>query len=140
MNYVLREAGNLLKKHGTANPNELARCLDIEILILPMQKINGFFINMEGNKFAVINENISFSRQQFTLLHEIAHAHLHPEDNYFIINENPLRTIRLGKDEQQADIFAAALFLRETPEEYRGYVAGQLATKVPETYIRAMLK
>ena len=128
MNYVLREAGNLLKEYGTANPYELASCLDIEILILPMQKINGFFINMEGNKFAVINENISFSRQQFTLLHEIAHAHLHPEDNYFIINENPLRTIRLGKDEQQANIFAAALFLSETPEEYREYVAEQLTS------------
>jgi Zn-dependent peptidase ImmA (M78 family) len=137
MDYVLREAQSLMKEFGTSNPRELADYLDIEIIWYPLSKLKGIYINLKNFKFAVINSNLNIEEQKYTLLHEIAHARLHPDNNYFAINEN--RLILTSKFECQADFFASALLLQETPEEYRSKVASNLLSKIPASYLKRMI-
>ncbi|MBO8169057.1 MAG: ImmA/IrrE family metallo-endopeptidase [Thermoanaerobacteraceae bacterium] len=137
MNYVLKEAHKLMKQFGTGEPHQLAEYLDIEVIKYPFSKLRGMFFTIKGQKFAAINNNLGISEQKFTLLHEIAHARLHPEINYFFIKENNL--IVTGKYEHQAHLFAAVLLLRETPEEYRAQIARNLTKKIPSLYIKKLL-
>jgi Zn-dependent peptidase ImmA (M78 family) len=137
MHYVLREAQALMKEFGTSNPRELAEYLDINIIEYPLSKLNGIYFNIEGYKFAILNSNLGFEEQKFTLLHEIAHARLHPDKNYFAVDKNQL--IVAGKYERHADLFAATLFLKETPEEYRCKVASHLLSKIPAYYLKRMV-
>lgn len=137
MNYILREAQRLLKEFGTSNPRELAEYLDITVIKFPFAKLRGIYCKIKDQKFAVINSNLSIEEEKYTLLHEIAHARLHPQTNYFAINEDKL--IVSGKYEFQADLFASALYLLETPDEYKAVAGTQLLNKIPETYLRKII-
>ncbi|MBZ4687320.1 MAG: ImmA/IrrE family metallo-endopeptidase [Clostridiales bacterium] len=134
MNYVLRETQKLLKEFGTSNPRELADYLDITVINYPLAKLRGIYCKIKEQKFAVINSKLSNEEQKYTLLHEIAHARLHPQINYFAINKNKL--IISGKYELQADLFASALYILETPDEYKAVIGKQLLGKLPEIYLK----
>ncbi len=136
MTFVIHEAHKLFRKYGTSNPRLLADYLDIEVIKYPMAKLHGIYFSIETKKFAAINSNLSYSEQQYILLHEIAHARLHPEKNYFAINKN--RLIVTGKYERQARIFAIILFLKLTPEEDRPYIQKHLVKELPESYLESL--
>lgn len=134
MNHVFRETQKLLKEYGTADPRELADFMDIHIIEYPFKKLRGIYFTLNNYKFAVINSNLSIPEQQFTLLHEIAHARLHPELNFFTINKN--RLIVTGKFEHQADLLAATLFLKHVPEDCRISFGNQLLGRIPEYFLK----
>lgn len=86
-------AQELLEKYNTGDPWELANHLGIIVIQIPFKKIHGMYYSIEGHKFAFVNSNLDFKQRYRTLLHEIAHACLHPEQNYFTLTKrNEVKT------------------------------------------------
>lgn len=86
MKNVHKKARDLLRRYNTQDPWELANCIGIIVIRYPFRNLRGMYFSMKGRKFAAINSNLSIEKQNNTLLHEIGHAYLHPELNYFSIN------------------------------------------------------
>lgn len=85
MKNVHKKAQKLIQQYNTRDPWELAKYLGIVVVPIPFKNLRGMFYNMEGQKFAFINSNLNDKQKHRTLLHEIAHAWLHPEQNYFAL-------------------------------------------------------
>lgn len=87
MKNVHKKAQELLLRYKTGDPWKLAEYLGIVVFQMPFKKVRGMFCSVEGQKFIFINSNLNDKQRHHTLLHEIAHALLHPEQNYFAITE-----------------------------------------------------
>lgn len=69
---------NLILKYDTANPYQLAKCLNFDIYELDLpSEIRGFLIRPLRRKCIVLNSNLSELQKQIVLCHEIGHARLH---------------------------------------------------------------
>jgi Zn-dependent peptidase ImmA (M78 family) len=102
---------NLVRKHGTRNPETIAKELGITIQKKPFTKVMGFFKKELGNKFIVVNSNLSEDMQRLVIAHELGHALLHNSKLTNYIHEYTL-TPR-GRVEIEANRFAAELLINE---------------------------
>ncbi|AZV56040.1 ImmA/IrrE family metallo-endopeptidase [Clostridium sp. AWRP] len=102
---------HLIQKHGTRNPEILAKELNISIIKRPFKKTMGFFKKELGNKFIVINSNLTELVQRLVLAHELGHALLHSTNQTSYIHEYTL--FPRGKVEIEANKFAAELLIDE---------------------------
>lgn len=115
-----------VKKYRTADPFELADCLNIEYQIGPLGSCSGCYMYLKRHRCIFLNENLRDSERKLVMAHELGHALLHRTQNcYFIRNKTLLLT---SKIENEANTFAAELLIPDTViYENPGLTSGQLA-------------
>lgn len=109
MKWIEHTINNLLEQHGTNEPTELADYLGITIIYEYLGNNNGLYINQNGCKFIVVNENLDYYDQRVIIAHELGHAVLHDNLNMAYIENNTYYS--RDKFEYQANYFAANLLL-----------------------------
>lgn len=76
---------NLVNKYTTANPFELAKELNIKVLLLDLpDNIKGFLVRVLRRKYIILNNKLSYERQKIVLAHELGHARLHTKYGYYL--------------------------------------------------------
>ena len=116
---IKRRVNNLIKKHSTRNPFKIAKDLNINIIYEDLGGIKGYFKNILGNKFIVINSNLDEFSQLVICSHELGHCLLHTTKGIKFMKENTL-LFNSSKIETQANIFAAELLIDDNCE-YNDY-------------------
>ncbi|PFD67315.1 MULTISPECIES: ImmA/IrrE family metallo-endopeptidase [Bacillus cereus group] len=103
--YVLE----IVKKHGTANPFEIAKRKNILVLFEDLGNTLGFYNTYKRFKFIHINNRIDETIQRFVCAHELGHALLHPKANTPFLRNKTLFSI--DRLEIEANTFAVELLL-----------------------------
>lgn len=112
MGSIRKKVDDLIKKHGTNDPFELAEALGIMIIYENLGRSLGYFSKICRIPIIHINESITYERQIFTCAHELGHAVLHPDENTSFLKANTLySTSRL---ETEANSFAIQLLLKQS--------------------------
>jgi len=102
--------GELINRHNTANPFELAILKKIHVIYHDLHpEIQGFYKYDKRNKYIVINSNLNETIQMFVCAHEIGHAELHPRVNTPFLREKTFLSI--DRIEVEANTFAVELLL-----------------------------
>lgn len=110
MSFITDKVKQLIKKHKTNNPFEIAEKLNIIVHLLPMcDEINGFYKFEKRNRFIIINDNLSYEMQHFVCAHELGHAILHTRANTPFLRNNTFYPI--NRIEVEANRFAVLLLL-----------------------------
>ena len=100
---------NIVKKHNTTNPFEIAKRKNIIVLFEDLGNTLGFYNTYKRFKFIHINNKIDETTQRFVCAHELGHALLHPKANTpFLRNKTFFSVDRL---EIEANTFAVELLL-----------------------------
>lgn len=120
-------AAILKKRFRTNNPFEIAKSLNIEVFLLPLGKISGYYKYLKKHKCIYINSEIDnepFLR--LVMAHELGHAVMHPKENcYFLEHKTMLLT---NRNEIEANKFAMELLISdEFLEDNRDYTVKQLS-------------
>ena len=102
---------HFVQKHGTRNPEKIAKELGIIILKKAFKNTMGFFKKELGHKFIVVNSNLNETVQLLVIAHELGHALLHANNHSAYMHEYTL--FPRGKYEKEANIFAAELLIDE---------------------------
>lgn len=103
--YVLE----IVKKHSTANPFEIAKRKNILVLFEDLGNTLGFYNTYKRFKFIHINNRIDETIQRFVCAHELGHALLHPKANTPFLRNKTLFSI--DRLEIEANTFAVELLL-----------------------------
>ena len=109
----------LVRKYGTSNPEQLARCLNVTVIRRPLEDaVAGFYKLIKRRKYIFLNSDIDDEIQvRVVLAHELGHAVLHPKENCAFIKSHTL--LLTSKIELQANTFAAYLLIDDdTLREY----------------------
>ncbi|WP_193774389.1 ImmA/IrrE family metallo-endopeptidase [Vallitalea guaymasensis] len=117
--------GNLLEQHGTNDPTELAYYLGITIIYEYLGNNNGLYINQNGFKFILVNNNLDYYDKRVIIAHELGHAVLHDNLNMAHLENNTYCS--RDKFEYQANYFATNLLLPDGLEndiEFEGMTMG----------------
>ena len=102
--------GDLIKRHETADPFELAALKKIHVIYHDLHhEIQGLYKYDKRNKYIVINANLPETRQKFVCAHELGHAKLHPRVNTPFLREKTFLSI--DRIEVEANTFAVELLL-----------------------------
>ena len=128
---------NLVRKHGTRNPERLAEELDIIIIRKEYSPVTkGYFIRNARNKFIVVNIALPEREQEIVLAHELGHALLHSAQDIYFIREYTL--FPTGRYEVEANKFASELLISDCEKEFfleRGIVGTSIYLGVPEKLV-----
>lgn len=125
-NLIKSKVNELIDRHNTADPYELANAEGIIILKENLGGIFGYYSNQYRQKIIHINSEIPEKRQLTTCAHELGHAILHPDSNTSFLRENTFCSI--NKLERQANLFAAELLIDDNKiKEYKSYNLEQIA-------------
>lgn len=111
--WIKRIVKNLIKKHKTNDPYELASYKNV--LVIPFNlhdEINGFYKYDRRNKYIFINNNLDDTSQKFVCAHELGHSQLHPRVNTPFLRKNTL--FSTDKIETEANRFAVELLLPDS--------------------------
>ncbi|MEC0015624.1 ImmA/IrrE family metallo-endopeptidase [Bacillus anthracis] len=103
--YVLE----IVKKHSTANPFEIAKRKNILVLFEDLGNTLGFYNTYKRFKFIHINNRIDETTQRFVCAPELGHALLHPKANTPFLRNKTLFSI--DRLEIEANTFAVELLL-----------------------------
>ena len=109
----------LCKEFETRDPFEIAKQLDIQIIIEPLGSIRGYYSSSYRIKFIHINQDLSSDMQRQVCAHELGHAILHPKCSTPFLRANTLFSI--DKLEKEANCFMALLLY--PPEQILEYAA-----------------
>lgn len=109
----------LCKEFETRDPFEIAKQLDIQIIIEPLGSIRGYYSSSYRIKFIHINQDLSPDTQRQVCAHELGHAILHPKCSTPFLRANTLFSI--DKLEKEANCFMALLL--HPAEEILEYAA-----------------
>ncbi|MEV2907482.1 ImmA/IrrE family metallo-endopeptidase [Paenibacillus larvae] len=98
----------LVKQHKTNCPFELASKLNITIIYEDLGKgTKGFFYHRLCHSYIVIDNNITYEEQRFTVAHELAHYFFDQGTSFFHLQRNTLQICE--KFEHRANRFAVYL-------------------------------
>jgi len=123
---------NLIKKHKTNCPFQLADRLNINIWFLDLgDSCRGYYLRTLRRRYIAINSSLSHDWQRFVCAHELGHDRLHSGMmGYYFIEQHTL--FNPGKFERQANTFATKLILgRELPYEDESHENYCLRNGVP---------
>ncbi|MED1742236.1 ImmA/IrrE family metallo-endopeptidase [Bacillus swezeyi] len=117
--WIKKKVNELVDKHKSNNPFELAEMLKIQVIHRNLHKeIMGFYFYDRRNKYIFINSNLNENQMNFVCGHEVGHGVLHPTANTPFMREKTL--FSTNKIEAEANIFAVELLLPdEALFEYR---------------------
>lgn len=140
--YVKRVVMKLKRIYKTNCPYELAKYLNIVLVIEPLGKPLGMYNYINKNKVIWINSSIDEDEKRYVLAHEIGHAVLHPKSSCFF---SSVRNINISKKEYEANLFAAELLINEKNidnTQLEGFSINQLSSyyKVPLELIELKLR
>jgi Zn-dependent peptidase ImmA (M78 family) len=110
MDWISRQVKELMVKHKTTNPFELADYLNYELITFNFHRIRGMLVVLNGATYIGYSTKLPRQLQGVVVCHEIAHRLLH-QGNYFMLLENTY--FPPGKLERQANRFVAELLLSE---------------------------
>lgn len=133
----------LVKKYGTNDPEEMADCLNVTIMRMPMgNNIAGYYKYIKRRKYIFINTNIQdYAYKRVILAHELGHSIMHRTQNCTFMNGYTL--LLTSKIERQANLFAAYLLIcDDLLLEYEEFTREQFCdcTGYPEELINLRLK
>lgn len=101
---------DLVKKHGTNNPYEIASAKKIYVFEHDMhEEILGFYKYIRKNKFIYINANLPKDEKLFTCAHELGHSEIHPKLNTPFLKRKTLFSV--DRIENEANRFAVELLM-----------------------------
>lgn len=108
--WIKETVENLVKKHGTNNPFEIAAAKKIHVIEWDLhEEILGLYKYIRRNKFIFLNSNLGDSDKLFTAAHELGHSELHPKLSTPFLNRKTLFSV--DKIETEANKFAVELLL-----------------------------
>lgn len=100
----------LINKHNTRNPFELAKYLHIYTEAYNFtDNIKGMYYKENTFKIIGYNTQLSYEESKVVLAHELGHALLHKNLNFFFLTVNT--NFHIGKFEREANEFAAELLI-----------------------------
>jgi Zn-dependent peptidase ImmA (M78 family) len=99
----------LIKKHKSNDPFQIAKEKNIIVLFEELRSTLGFYSSYKRIKFILINNQPEEMIQHFVCAHELGHAILHPKSNTPFLRANTL--FSLEKLEVEANTFAVELLL-----------------------------
>lgn len=116
----------LIKKHGTRNPFEIIKSLNVIVVFYPLEGVNGFYQYFQRNNIIYIDERLSETEKMFVCAHELGHMLLHKKANaIFMDSRTQLNT---SKYELEADRFAMQLLVSDdTFEEHLDFTTSQFS-------------
>jgi len=122
----IREIVNkLVKKAGTYDSFKIAKFLDIDVLVMPLGKRDGYWAQDGRENVIVINENLSCERQQLVCAHELGHAVMHKELGGSLMRAYTKLSLR--HHEIEANFFSFSLV-------FKNFVGGELIENVLAEY------
>ena len=115
-----------VRKFNTRDPFELAKCLNVEVLIGPLGSRAGCYMFLKNHKCIFLNEDLEEREMILVMAHELAHSIMHRKENcYFIRNKTLLMTSWM---ENEANTFSAELLIPdELIYENPGMTKSQIA-------------
>lgn len=102
---------NLIEKYNEKNPYKLCQKLGINVVFDDLKEIKGYYKNVLGNKYIVINDELDDYSKKIVLCHELGHAVLHSSKNINFMKKN--FTYYASELENEANEFAAQLLLQQ---------------------------
>jgi Zn-dependent peptidase ImmA (M78 family) len=99
----------LIKKHKSTDPFQIAKEKNIIVLFEELGNTLGFYSSYKRIKFIHINNQLGEMMQRFVCAHELGHAVLHPKSNTPFLRANTLFSVE--KLELEANTFAVELLL-----------------------------
>lgn len=100
---------DLIKKHGTHDPEKLIRSEGINLMFHNIA-INGLYISNCGRKTIVINSGLYGLEKITAMFHELGHSQMHPDETYLLMKDHFL--FESSKIENEANTFAAYMVLK----------------------------
>jgi Zn-dependent peptidase ImmA (M78 family) len=138
MDRIKEASYQLIYHYNTRCPYELAASLGIEIIEYNFKTIRGVALTKEGRKYIGVKRDLPEQEKRAVIAHEIGHLEVHPGSGYFYIHENI--GFVLGKQEREAEMFAAALLLDEPPEPGESVKAYAMRKGVPRKLVETYYK
>lgn len=75
---------NLINKHNTSNPFDLAKALGLKIICAPLPcNIRGLLVRVLKRKYIILSDILWYQAQKLTICHEIGHSQLHKGYGYY---------------------------------------------------------
>jgi Zn-dependent peptidase ImmA (M78 family) len=99
----------LIKKHKSNDPFQIAKEKNIIILFAELGNTLGFYSSYKRIQFIHLNNQLNEMMQRFVCAHELGHAVLHPKSNTPFLRANTLFSVE--KLEVEANTFAVELLL-----------------------------
>ncbi|ASA20233.1 ImmA/IrrE family metallo-endopeptidase [Paenibacillus donghaensis] len=99
----------LIKKHRTNNPFEIASQRKVLVLYELLGDMLGYYNSSRRLKMIHINNESSQQDQRFTCAHELGHVILHPDVNTPFLRRHTLYSV--DRIERQANQFAVELLM-----------------------------
>ncbi|SDH22721.1 protein of unknown function [Aneurinibacillus thermoaerophilus] len=99
----------LIKKHKSNDPFQIAKEKNIIILFAELGTTFGFYSSYKRIQFIHLNNQLDEMMQRFVCAHELGHAVLHPKSNTPFLRANTLFSVE--KLEVEANTFAVELLL-----------------------------
>ncbi len=111
MNRDIRaRVSKLVSEHETRDPKRIADDLGIDVIYKSYSyRTKGYFINILGYSFIVVNDILNEDERRIVLAHELGHAILHKTEDIYFIREHTL--FPTGPLEEEANQFAAELLI-----------------------------
>lgn len=141
--HIIQIANNLVRKHGTRDPEKIARELGIRIYYVPLKRQKGMYKVIKRNRCIFVNENLDEVMRTIVILHELGHDQLHRRQAD-CFREFQLFDMSKNSMEYEANLFAAQISL---PDDevidyiYHGYsidqIAGELNSDINLVAIKA---
>lgn len=120
---ICHKVNQLVRRHKTRNPVELAQAMNIVIVIEELGSIRGYFNSVGRNKFIHINSNCR--NRSLVCAHELGHAVLHPDASAHFMRKHTLFSV--NRYEKEATYFASCLLIGDDDlTEYRHFTYEQL--------------
>lgn len=108
---IKQRVRELIKRHNTCNPFELAKLCGIQITYAHLQEMNGLYMKYRRIGVIVISTEAPEYRLNYICAHELGHALLHDGLNVHYMTSHSY--FSAGRYEREADFFATELLLQE---------------------------
>lgn len=123
---IKKLADSLVRKHGTRNPFEIIRGLNVILVFVPLVDTKAFYQYFQRNNIIYIDENLTYHEQVFECAHELGHMLLHKKTNAIFMDTRT--SFNTDKFEKEANAFAMNLLVSdEMLVEYQECTTEQLS-------------
>ncbi|MBS4872233.1 MAG: ImmA/IrrE family metallo-endopeptidase [Peptoniphilus sp. oral taxon 375] len=115
---TIKKAQSVCRKYGTTDPFRICKEKDIVVIDKEMpRQLKGLTITKKRISFIYINSLLFLHNEEreFVCGHELGHIFLKHDQNVIFTRTNTL--LVQGKEENEADLFSATLFLEKYDKE-----------------------